>query len=84
MHTNTGDTERGSEAVTNNDPHFRNLVDNALTGIIDNTLEGKILFAKQALARMLEFESPQQMQAEDTLLQRSQCTGGVPSHETVY
>jgi PAS domain S-box-containing protein len=53
---------------TNNDPHFRNLVDNALTGIIDNTLEGKILFVNQALARMLEFESPQQMQAEGTLL----------------
>lgn len=31
MHTNTD--------VTNNDPHFRNLVDNALTGILDNTLE---------------------------------------------
>jgi PAS domain-containing protein len=53
---------------TNNDPHFRNLVDNALTGIIDNTLEGKILFVNQALARMFEFESPQQMQAEGTLL----------------
>jgi len=53
---------------TNNDPHFHNLVDNALTGIIDNTLEGKILFVNQALARMLEFESPQQMQAEGTLL----------------
>ena len=39
--------------VTNNDPHFRNLVDNALVGIIDNTLEGKILFVNQALARML-------------------------------
>jgi PAS domain-containing protein len=58
MHTNTGDTERGSEVVTNNDPHFHNLVDNALTGIIDNTLEGKILFVNRALARMLEFESP--------------------------
>jgi PAS domain-containing protein len=46
MHTNTD--------VTNNDPHFRNLVDNALTGIIDNTFEGKILFVNQALARMLE------------------------------
>jgi PAS domain S-box-containing protein len=53
---------------TNNDPHFRNLVDNALTGIMDNTLEGKILFVNQALARMLEFESPEQMQADGTLL----------------
>jgi PAS domain S-box-containing protein len=51
-----------------NDSHFRNLVDNALTGIIDNTLEGKILFVNQALASMLEFESPQQMQAQGTLL----------------
>jgi len=51
-----------------NDPHFRNLVDNALTGIIDNTLEGKILFVNQALASMLEFESPEQMQAEGILL----------------
>jgi len=68
MHTNSGDTERGSEAVTNNDPHFRNLVDNALTGILDNTLEGKILFVNQALASMLEFESPEQMQAEGILL----------------
>jgi PAS domain S-box-containing protein len=57
MHTNTD--------VTNNDPHFRNLIDN---GIIDNTLEGKILFVNQALASMLEFESPEQMQAESTLL----------------
>ncbi len=49
MHTNTGDAERGSEAATNNDPHFRNLVDNAHTGIIDNTLEGKVLFVLMAL-----------------------------------
>jgi PAS domain S-box-containing protein len=60
MHTNTD--------VTNNDPHFRNLIDNALPGIIDNTLEGKILFVNQAMARMLEFESPEQMQAQGILL----------------
>ena len=60
MHTNTD--------ITNNDSHFRNLVDHALIGILDNTLEGKILFVNQALASMLEFESPQQMQAEGTLL----------------
>ena len=48
----------GGSMHTNNDPHFRNLIDNALVGIIDNTLEGKILFINQALASMLEFESP--------------------------
>ncbi len=60
---------------TSNTPHFRNLVDSALTEIIDNTLEGKILFVNQALARMLEFESPQQMQAAGTLIRTTPKAG---------
>ena len=41
----------GGSMHTNNAPHFRNPVDNALTGILDNTLEGKILFVKQGVKR---------------------------------
>ena len=47
-----GFTRAGGSMHTNNaPPHFRNLVDNALTGILDNTLEGKILFVKQGVKR---------------------------------
>ena len=68
MQTNSDDTERLADAATTRDLHFRNLMDNALTGVMNTTLDGKITFANQALARMVEFDSPEEMQEEGVIL----------------
>ncbi len=66
-YTNISDVKHFSEVVTTSHLHYRNLVDNALTGVINTTFDGEITFVNQALARMLEFDSPQEMLAEGTL-----------------
>ena len=37
--------------------HYREFVGNALVGIVDNTLDGTILYANQVAARMAGYES---------------------------
>lgn len=67
-HTNIARVKRFSKALNTSDRHFRNPVDNAFTGVLLNTtLGGKITFVNRALARMLEFDSPEEMQAEGML-----------------
>ena len=68
MQTNSDDTERLADAATTRDLHFRNLVDNALTGVMNTTLDGKITFVNRALARMVEFDSPEEMQEKGVIL----------------
>lgn len=42
--------------------HFRALVENALDGIYQSTSEGRIIYANQALVRMLGYDSLEEMQ----------------------
>jgi PAS domain S-box-containing protein len=46
---------------------YRNLVNNALVGIYKTNLKGDILYVNEALSKMLEFESPEDMMAEGAL-----------------
>ncbi len=49
------------DALTESEEKYKNLVDNALVGVFKTNLEGEILFVNNALARMLEYESPEEL-----------------------
>jgi PAS domain S-box-containing protein len=60
-HTRTEDALRESEKK------YRDLVDNPLVGVFQSSLAGDLLFVNEALARMNEFDAPQEMIVEGVL-----------------
>ena len=62
-------TERkqAEEALQESEKKYRDIVDNALVGIYKTNLKGDILYVNEALWRMLEFETSEEMMAESVL-----------------
>jgi PAS domain S-box-containing protein len=58
--------ERTAE-VAASEAKYRGLVDNAIVGVFNSTLDGEFVFVNEAMARMFEFESPKQMIAKGPL-----------------
>ena len=63
--------EGREEALRASEKQYRNLVDNALVGIYKTNLEGKILYANEALIKMMEFESYKDMKSVSVLARYS-------------
>jgi PAS domain S-box-containing protein len=61
---------RTEEARRRAEADYRAIFENAVEGIFQSTPQGKLLAANPALARMLGFESPEQLIAETTDLSR--------------
>ncbi len=57
-------SRRTGEAFHDSEQRYRSLVDNALIGIYQTTLGGKLLYANEALARIFEFATPEEMMAQ--------------------
>jgi diguanylate cyclase (GGDEF)-like protein/PAS domain S-box-containing protein len=55
------------EALKNSEKKYRDLVDNALVGIYKTNLKGDILYVNEALSKMFDFESPEEMMRESVL-----------------
>ena len=53
--------KRMEEALRESEEKFRNLFDNALEGVYQTTPEGRLISANMALARMFDYESPEEM-----------------------
>ncbi|MBN2621275.1 PAS domain S-box protein [candidate division WOR-3 bacterium] len=53
--------KRMQQSLLESERKYRSLVDNALVGIYKSSLDGKILYANDALAAMFEFDSPSDM-----------------------
>lgn len=57
---NITDRKRTEEALKASEKKYRVLVDTALVGIYRTTMSGQLLYANEALARILEYDSPDQ------------------------
>jgi PAS domain S-box-containing protein len=53
--------------LSESEAKFRNLVDNSLVGVFNSTLDGQFLFVNEALVRMYDYDSAEQMVAEGAL-----------------
>ncbi len=62
-------TERklAGEALKKSEREYRDLVDSALVGVYRTNLRGDILFVNEALVRMFEFDSPEEMMSEGVI-----------------
>lgn len=56
------------EALLESEKKYKNLVDNALVGIYKTNLKGDILYVNDALTKILEFQSKEEMMAESVLV----------------
>lgn len=59
--------KQAEEALRASEKNYRNLVDNAAVGVYKSNLKGDILFVNKALARIYEFESPEEMMSAGSL-----------------
>ncbi len=58
---NITDRRRMQQNLMESEQKYRSLVDNALVGVYRSNLDGQILYANEALARLFEFDSPYEM-----------------------
>jgi diguanylate cyclase (GGDEF)-like protein/PAS domain S-box-containing protein len=56
-----------AEALKESEKQLCDLADNSLVGVYRTNLQGDILSVNKALAKMLEFESPEEMMSENVL-----------------
>jgi len=58
--------ERTAE-LARSEAKYRGLVENALVGVFNSTLNGRFIFVNEAMARVFDFESAEQMIAQGSL-----------------
>lgn len=46
---------------------YRNLVENALVGVFNSTLDGRLIFVNEAMVRMFDFDTPEQMMTQGAI-----------------
>jgi PAS domain S-box-containing protein len=61
------DRKQAEASLIKSETRYRDLVNNSLVGIFETTIKGELKFANDALARMYDFDSPEQMIAKGTL-----------------
>ncbi len=75
--------------LSKSEAKFRDLVDNSLVGVFNSSPDGQLLFVNDALARMYDFDHPEQMLVEGSqprwvdLKQREQLISELREHGSV-
>lgn len=60
--------QRGAvEALKQSEKNYRDIVSNEVVGVYQSNLKGDILYVNEALAKMFEFDSPQEMMSGSVL-----------------
>ncbi|MCK5486958.1 MAG: ATP-binding protein, partial [Desulfobacterales bacterium] len=59
--------KHANEELVKSEAKYRGLVDTSLVGVFHTRINGQFIFVNQALARMLDFDSPEQMVVEKAL-----------------
>jgi len=60
--------KQAEQALRASEKKYRDLVDNALVGVYKTRMNGDILYVNEALARVLEFETPEEVMSESVLV----------------
>ena len=63
----TAELTATNEELVKSEAKYRGLVDTSLVGVFHSRLNGQFLFVNQALARVFDFDSPEQMVVEGAL-----------------
>ena len=61
------DRKQAEEALRESEKKYRDLVDNSLVGVYKTNFKGDLIYVNEALAKMLEFESPEEMMVEGVI-----------------
>jgi PAS domain S-box-containing protein len=56
--------ERAGDALAKSEAQYRGLVDNSIVGVFHSRADGKFVFVNEALARIFDFGSPEEMVGE--------------------
>ena len=59
--------KRATKELVKSEAKYRGLVDNSLVGVFASTLDGRFSFVNDALSRIYDFDTPEQMVAEGSL-----------------
>ena len=62
------DRKRAEEDLNRSEKNYRNLVDSSLVGIYQTNIKGQIQYVNNALVKMFEFDSSQEMMSQNVLV----------------
>jgi PAS domain S-box-containing protein len=60
--------KQAEESLSKSEARYRSLVDNSLVGVFNSNVNGQLIFVNGALAQIYDFDSPEQMMADGSLL----------------
>jgi PAS domain S-box-containing protein len=63
----TGELSATNEELVKSEAKYRGLVDTSLVGVFHSRINGQFVFVNEALARMFDFDSPEQMVVEGSI-----------------